>query len=370
MSQNTVIENKITTNIIASLPINTDTKGWNIGVAGPVCGVIKNKIIVGGGANFPEGLPWEGGKKIYHNQLYTLSKKLLGKYHWKKVESNLPNTLGYSANVNTKQGILVIGGENETGELKSVYLLKESNGQIKVVQLKDLPIPVTATSAVEIDGKIYLVGGISENKATPTLFCLEHLDVKNDWNKLADLPMALNNAVIVKQNDGKEECIYVLGGRYKAINEITTTFSSKVFKYQPSQNLWTEVGNLQAKLQNLPYAAGTGVAVKDGKILLFGGDDGSTFNKIEQYNYHIQNTEGEHKTNLTNEKIQVLTNHKGFNRRILQYDVKTNHSEEIGEIKDFTQVTTTAFKFKNDVIIPSGEIKPGIRTPHIIKIKI
>ncbi len=370
MSQHSVIQNKITTNIIASLPISTDTRGWNIGVAGPICGLINNKIIVGGGANFPEGLPWEGGKKIYHNQLYTLSKKLLGKYHWKKIESNLPHTIGYSANINTKQGLLVIGGENETGELKCVYLLKETKGEIKIVQFKDLPTPVTATSAVEINGKIYLVGGTSENKAIPFLFCLEHIDEESEWKKLTDLPMALNNAVIVKQNDGKEQCIYVLGGRYKNTDDITTTFSSKVFRYQPSQNLWTEVGNLKTNLQNLPLAAGTGVAIKDGKILLFGGDEGTTFNKIEQFNYDIQKAEGMYKTQLTNEKIQLLTNHNGFSKRILLYDVKTNHCEEISERKDLTQVTTSAFLFKNDVIIPSGEIKPGMRTPHIIKIKI
>jgi cyclically-permuted mutarotase family protein len=370
MSQHSIIQNKITTNIIASLPISTDTRGWNIGVAGPICGLINNKIIVGGGANFPERLPWEGGKKIYHNRLYTLSKKLLGRYHWQKVDSNLPHTLGYSANVSTKEGLLIIGGENETGELKCVYLLKETKGEIKIVQLKDLPIPVTATSAVEINGKVYLIGGTSENKAIPTLFYLENIDEKSDWKKLADLPIALSNAVIVKQNDGSEDCIFVLGGRYKNNDDITTTFSSKVFKYHPSQNHWTEVGNLKTNLQNLQFAAGTGVAVKDGKILLFGGDDGITFNKIEQFNYDIQKAEGLYKAQLTNEKAQLLTNHIGFSKRILQYDVKTYHCEEIGLRKDLTQVTTTAFVFKNDIIIPSGEIKPGIRTPHIIKIKI
>ena len=35
----------------------------SLGFAGPINGVTHNVLIVAGGANFPDKMPWEGGKK-------------------------------------------------------------------------------------------------------------------------------------------------------------------------------------------------------------------------------------------------------------------------------------------------------------------
>jgi N-acetylneuraminate epimerase len=370
ISQSNLTQIQVIASNNIALPINSDTEGWNMGVAGPVTGVIKNKIIVGGGANFPDAPPWLGGKKIYHDHLYVLSQKIFGRYHWKKIESNLPQAIGYSANVSTSKGLLVIGGENEIGELKTVYLIGEENGQVKILPFKNLPLPVTATSAVEIDGKIYLAGGTSGNQASKSLFCLEQINEASEWKRMPDMPLALSNAVIVSQYDGTEHCVFVLGGRFKNPNDVTTTFSSKVLKYQPSRKYWSIVGDLKSNLSVLPFAAGTGVAVKEGRILMIGGDEGTTFNKIEQFNHNIQSAEGIAKTELTNQKNELLTNHSGFSKRVLLYNVLSNECEEIALLQDFAQVTTSAFYHKKDIIIPSGEIKPGIRTPKITRMKL
>ena len=47
-------------------------KGYenNIGTAGLVKGVLGNKLIFGGGANFPGGLPVDGGVKVNHKDIY------------------------------------------------------------------------------------------------------------------------------------------------------------------------------------------------------------------------------------------------------------------------------------------------------------
>ncbi|MDA7694707.1 hypothetical protein N8817_07980, partial [Flavobacteriaceae bacterium] len=41
-----------------------------LGYAGMMGGAIQDLLIAAGGANFPNGLPWEGGKKEYYNTLY------------------------------------------------------------------------------------------------------------------------------------------------------------------------------------------------------------------------------------------------------------------------------------------------------------
>jgi len=38
-----------------------------MGVAGPLAGVDRGMLLVGGGCNFPDSMPWAGGKKKYYN---------------------------------------------------------------------------------------------------------------------------------------------------------------------------------------------------------------------------------------------------------------------------------------------------------------
>ena len=53
----------------------------NTGVAGAFTGVHNGVLIIAGGANFPNGMPWEGGKKAYQDAIYVLKKS--GKsYEW------------------------------------------------------------------------------------------------------------------------------------------------------------------------------------------------------------------------------------------------------------------------------------------------
>ena len=49
--------------IAAELPASNG-QSKSLGFAGPINGVNNNVLVVAGGANFPDGLPWEGGKNI------------------------------------------------------------------------------------------------------------------------------------------------------------------------------------------------------------------------------------------------------------------------------------------------------------------
>ncbi|MCC7378652.1 MAG: hypothetical protein IT255_04785 [Chitinophagaceae bacterium] len=60
--------------IAAQLP-PTNGETVSIGLAGPLTGVTNDVLIVAGGANFPDGLPWNGGKKKYHNDIFVLQLK-------------------------------------------------------------------------------------------------------------------------------------------------------------------------------------------------------------------------------------------------------------------------------------------------------
>jgi len=68
---------------LASLP---DKEGF----ASPFAGVIAGKLVVAGGANFPDKKPWEGGMKVWHDSIYTLDHP---KTDWKKA-GKLPTPAG------------------------------------------------------------------------------------------------------------------------------------------------------------------------------------------------------------------------------------------------------------------------------------
>ena len=119
----------------------------------------------------------------------------------------------------------------------------------------------------------------------------------------------------------------------------------------------------------MPYAmsAGTGMAVGDHSILLFGGDKGETFHKTEELIAAINNENNAAiKEELIKKKTIVQSTHPGFSKEILLYNAMANEWTMVDSIPFDVPVTTVAIQHKNKIIIPSGEIKAGVRTPQIL----
>ena len=72
------------------------------------------------------------------------------------------------------------------------------------------------------------------------------------------------------------------------------------------------------------------------------------------------------KAKLTAEKNELLNKHPGFSKDVLVYNTKNNVWTKINSIPFPTPVTTTAFLWDNNILIPLGEIKAGVRTPKIL----
>ena len=41
-----------------------------VGLAGMFAGMHENQLIAAGGANFPDAPPWQGGTKIWHDEIF------------------------------------------------------------------------------------------------------------------------------------------------------------------------------------------------------------------------------------------------------------------------------------------------------------
>ncbi len=338
----------------------------SLGVAGPVAGVHNNKMIVAGGANFPDSLPWQGGKKKYHNSIYVFTKKdnkltsVTGNF-------SLLENIAYAANCCTPKGVFFAGGENEKGLSSKAALLQWDNTRklVLVDSLPALPAATTNASATCFNNIVFVAGGEVSDGVSGKCWAIDLNNATAGWKELAPLPKPVSHAVFAAVGTKNVLNLYLIGGRRKSANGNSELYNS-VFEYNVTQNQWKE-------LMSLPYplSAGTGVATGSGSIILFGGDRGATFTKVENYIAKINAASNpSEKEQLIQEKNQLLSSHPGFSKDVLLYNPVSGKCKTIGNIPYPTPVTTTAFLWDNLVMIPSGEIKAGVRTPQIITAKI
>lgn len=353
--------------VVAELP-PADGRAKALGVAGPVTGVHNGVLIVAGGANFPNGMPWTGGQKKYYDDVYVLQNTGSDKFSWLKTKPlHLKRKLAYSGNVTLPEGIVCVGGETEAGPTNNVFLLQWNATQkdILIKDLPPLPLALTNTTVANIGKTIYVVGGEDGQRAVNNFFSLNLSDSLPQWKELPSLPIAASHAVAIAQSNGKNECIYVIGGRTKSVSGISDLHNT-VFCYDSEKNNWKQVSNISDGKQTTNMSAATAVAFGETQILLMGGDKGTVFHRIETYNVNIAAAKTpEEKKRLESEKIALLNQHPGFSRDVLVYNTIKDCWTKIGEVPGFAPVTTTAVKWNGEIFIPSGEIKPGRRTPKI-----
>ncbi|WP_300603843.1 kelch repeat-containing protein [Niabella sp.] len=339
----------------AVLPSSEGTA--SLGYAGPVTGIQGNRLLIGGGANFPGGMPWTGGKKQYYSQAYVTDIN-------EKVPIfrtfSLPYAVAYSANCNTPSGIICAGGETDKGPLSQVLRTQFDKDVPVCTALPALPLALTNAAATAVGNHIYVAGGETGNAVSSRFFRLDLEDTLKGWQALPDIPHPASHAVLVAlPEDGK---IFLAGGRRKMQNGISTLYKD-LFEYDIAGGRWT------AK-KNLPYAlsAGTGAVIKNRYIALFGGDKGTVFHKTELLISAIeQEQDPATKQALIKEKNRVQETHPGFSNEILLYDIKDDRWAAAGSIPGNIPVTTTAVKSGNRVWLPSGEIKAGVRSPFILE---
>lgn len=354
---------KIKWGSLPDLPPATDQQEQK-GLAGALMGVSSEMLIVAGGSNFPDSLPWRGGTKTYYDDIYFFN--LRGEdTTWQVAKEKLPVPLAYSSCVSLNDKIICVGGENLNGPIPEVLQVKFDNNEVQINKLTDFPIPVSNGGAATIGTMVYVVGGLGPKGNLSSFYCADLLKDDFEWKQLPNLPREVSNAVVVSQWDGIEDCIYVLGGRNK--EAALSTFYSAVWKYSPSKKIWKQVGEItNAEQEPLTLAAGTGVAVGKNHILLFGGDNGQLYNKTEAFiNAAAEAVTPEQKTEINSRKIKHLESHLGFSKQVFLYNTLTNECVEITTLPFPGQVTTSAVKYGNRIFIPNGEIRPGVRTPKV-----
>lgn len=304
----------------------------NIGVAGAFAGICDNTLMVAGGANFPDGFPWTGAKKVWHRTLYSYD---FPSEKWNVYPDFLPEPLAYGVSITLPEGIMLIGGNNADGGSPAVYLLSNNGGrpELRSDIYPKLPFPLSNSAGALVGRKVFLAGGICSDsvECASHAFVMLDLDRKDDgWQILPPWPGPELGFSVAAAADGK---FYMFGGRdFGPDKEIE--ISTAGFVYDPVSGEWNTLEG------DFPVMAATALNF-GGDIWLFGG--------VEKI-------------------LPADPQHPGFSHMLRRYNPSTGELTDICESPYPLAVTTTAVAISDSsAIIASGEERPGVRTPMVLQ---
>lgn len=309
----------------------------NPGVAGAFGGFLPDgRLAIAGGANFPEGYPWTGAKKVWYRTLYLLDTLT---NQWEIVEDFLDRPLGYGFSIQTESGVMAIGGSNADGASADVVLMtiREGKPAVDSTAYPSLPYQLSNMAGARVGNRVYLAGGVigSEvDEASSSFLMLDLDDLAAGWQKLEPWPGPRLGFSVAAALDGR---FYLFSGRdFGPDRELE--MKDRGYCYDPATGKWSEIDN------QFPYMAGTAVSVAD-RVLFIGGVE---------------------------ELIPGSLDHPGFSRKVRAYDPKTNRVDSVATSPYPIAVTTTAAinADSSAVFLCSGEVSPGIRTPHILRLSL
>ncbi|UYM05574.1 galactose oxidase [Solicola gregarius] len=329
-----------------------------LGLAGPVAGAHGDFLVVAGGANFPEPTltasrsPKLG--KVYWNDAFVLRRDGRS-YEWVDVDLQIPDALAYPACVSTPNGVVVIGGEGFRGgpngsavatveKFADVFRLRfdARNRTLVREDLPPLPRPLSYGAAALVGETVFVAEG-------ETFYSLDLADPGAEWQTLSTWP-GDPRTVAVAASDGRR--FYLLSGRAQH-DDGSWTLYTDAFAYDPGRARWT-------KLADLPWCIMAGVAIGDRHGITAYAGDGD----VERWDL-IQEFTADGRNDLV---TWLQDHHTGFNTDVLGYDVRRDRWSVVDSFPGPSQVTTPAVEWDGDLVITSGEVRPGVRTPAVWRV--
>ena len=305
-----------------------------LGLAMPFAGISANQLIVAGGANFPNGMPWDGGKKVWHDAVYVLNTRV---GQWRPA-GQLPRPLAYGVSLSTPDGLLCAGGSDSERHFADVFMISLVGEDLRIQPMPALPVPLANAAGALAGTKVFLCGGSEapgEMDASNRLFTLDLAASQPEWRELEPCPGRPRFLAAAGAIDGSFHLIGGVGLK-SAGDRPAREYLADHWRYRPGEG-WQRLADLP---RPIAAAATPAPAMGQAHLLIIGGDDGSHFGH------------------------QPPQAHPGFGREVLAYHTITNTWAPLGQLP-FAQVTVPSVQWGNAIIIPSGEIRPGVRSPAV-----
>ena len=311
-----------------------------IGVGGPFVGVVGDRLVVAGGANFPDAPPWLGGAKVWHARVHLLDQD---QTTWRDDEP-LDAPLAYGVSLQ-RDGVLITAGGCDA-EASSAVVTRWSwrDGRILREALPPLPRPTTFAVGGWIGDTIHVVGGSEQvdlRHPTRAHWSLDLTDLEAGWVERQPLPGEPRVKAVgaVARGPRGDERLYLFSGEVTR-DDATLDYLTDAWSYAPGATpSWSRIADLPR-----PIAAGTAIASGAAHVLLFSGSTGAG--------------------------VELPVEERpAFPSDVLAYHPITDSYVWVGAMPT-PVVTTTAVRLGDRIVIPSGEVRPGIRTREVQSVRV
>jgi len=152
-------------------------------------------------------------------------------------------------------------GASVTSGLDAAQRGQTASAKGKWEPSKAFPIPMEEAVGVAVNGKLYIVQGLTDGGFQPMGVVYLYDPQSNEWSKKNDMPLQVHHAMTVVHNDR----IYVFGGFARPGKELAWQPVDNAWEYTPETDSWKA-------LAPLPTRRGAGgAAVVNGKIYVIGG---------------------------------------------------------------------------------------------------
>jgi len=310
------------------LPSLPDKEGF----AGSFAGVSNGVLLVAGGANFPDKKPWDGGKKRWHDSVFVLENP---DGEW-KLAGKLPRPLGYGVSVTHGGGIVCVGGSDIVQHYADAFRLEWKNGKLVTIKLPSLPKSVANASGALVGDTLYVAGG-QGNPDADVLKSVYRIDLsaaEPKWTEVEAWPGGGRMLSVAVGYDGAFWLVSGVDFVPGKDEKLERRYLKDAYCYRPEKG-WKRIADVPTAVVAAPSPAPTDAL----GFSILGGDDGFQVGVAPE-------------------------RHRGFSKKVLRYDSKAGKWIEAGELSA-ARVTVACVLWDKSWVVPSGEVRPGVRSPEV-----
>jgi N-acetylneuraminic acid mutarotase len=307
------------------------------GLKGMYGGVSGDQVLLAGGSNFP--VPQRaGGRKQFHAVIHVRAIDAKPDTGWTIAAENLPGARGEGASVTALGGVIAIGGDDGTGPIADVVLLRwnSDRGHVELSALPSLPEPAGNAAATILGRWLYVAGGMGRTRSLAAFWRLNLDAPASGWETLPTWPGPPRFGGMLVSVDTPSGLHLCWAGGIEGPARGQEDYLRDVHLFDPGARRWRR----GATLPRGAVLGGT-VAAGAGRVFVLGGSDGHDFAQMR----------------AQGERYRLPSD-------VLAYD---------GHADRWTTVGAMPLGVVGAAVVPvgarwwvaGGEYSPGLRTPRV-----
>jgi SSS family solute:Na+ symporter len=348
------------------------------GLASPFSGVSEDMLLVSGGCNFPDEEVWNGGLKAYYDDAFALEKTPDGDFIWHS-GFKIPHMAAYGVSVTVPEGVICIGGNNNSESFSSVFLMKWNPDTKEIIteNLPSLPYTMSRMAGALVDETIYLVGGLTDGELANSFLSLDLSKWGNSnfkWKILDDFPgPARLQAIAIGQNAAEEQHLYLFSGSSYPKDAEDPFVQSDGLEYNPKTEQWSPIPEIKPDGgKALSLHGGSGVAIGKQHMIFTGGVNRELFFDAWKRERNIELARESNNTEelerLLQEKHEYFLmepDEYKFNHDVLAYHTITQTWISVEDYPFQPPAGAPLVNWNDGFAVVNGEIKAGVRSPAV-----